>query len=792
MLTFLQIAMKELRQKALIEKTTAQRNMFESEKSLKGKMKSGAKTTQKDFKMQEAKAKDDAKEAAKDPKKDGAAADEISNKNLVAQKREAKAKEDELKDLNSAPPTETTTVELGAGSPTSDASNNVTVPSQASEKSPQKDTCDKAGFGIVSICRMAGDESKACQGAKSAFSEHCTAAGKEVVSVTENCENASDGAESICKLTGGEHKACKGAKDAFAEHCGSAVIEGASQQVKAIKKDAAKQLAGKLERLNKRTAGKVKVLKAQMEAVTSSAAKEKIAAKIEKIEAKAAKKLVAKARRVQRRAARKMDAKVGTAIAAAKKDKPKVGTKKRLDDALKKKGEKQQSKLEKLHLELDAAERDKTKRKIKRQIKDEEDKTKRRLERESNHVARKQIRKRTREAKKKANTEIELIKTMQRVETSDDRKEELGKKIEEMHDQLKSNVAQLTERIKSDAKQKLQAALTKVVGNSIAEETPKKKELQTAVEKMVAKAAKDENLAKRVKMRVSEKVSEVRELDRKKADKEIAKVKAAAQKKLSEVENKLSQKSTEEKDDESDVEKTEEKDDESDVEKTKEKDNAAKTEEKDDVKKTEGKDEEENEPKEQKGTHVYLKKGSGLHKNASKEKEAVKENDRIIKDLEDKKQSTSDPKKKALLEGQIEEQEKVASAMQEDYYHKTGPVPAHLKREAEAELKVAAHKAAEPPNGEEGHGDPKKGVPHESMDAFKNVLVPAAVHAAAPKVAELKHKKQTAEHLKNSRKATKAATNQEVLQAQVNAAKRMSKTVQDKVSGANDSTSRER
>ena len=125
MLTFLQIAMKELRQKALIEKTTAQRNMFESEKSLKGKMKSGAKTTQKDFKMQEAKAKDDAKEAAKDPKKDGAAADEISNKNLVAQKREAKAKEDELKDLNSAPPTETTTVELGASNSENSASRNL-------------------------------------------------------------------------------------------------------------------------------------------------------------------------------------------------------------------------------------------------------------------------------------------------------------------------------------------------------------------------------------------------------------------------------------------------------------------------------------------------------------------------------------------------------------------------------------------------------------------------------------------------------------------------------------------
>merc|ERR1711871_318798 len=96
----LKIGLKELRQKSKIEKTTAQRNMFESEKGLKAKMMAGAKNTQNDFKKSERRSKEEAKEAAKDPEKSGSGADEQAHKERTDKKRAEKAEEDELKDYN--------------------------------------------------------------------------------------------------------------------------------------------------------------------------------------------------------------------------------------------------------------------------------------------------------------------------------------------------------------------------------------------------------------------------------------------------------------------------------------------------------------------------------------------------------------------------------------------------------------------------------------------------------------------------------------------------------------------
>merc|ERR1712072_416153 len=117
--------------------------------------------------------------------------------------------------------------------------------------------------------------------------------------------------------------------------------------------------------------------------------------------------------------------------------------------------------------------------------------------------------------------------------------------------------------------------------------------------------------------------------------------------------------------------------------------------------------------------------------------------------------------------------------MQGDYYHKTGAVPEHDQKEAEAELTKVAEKAAAPADGQDGHGDPENGVPHEAMEAYKNSMVPTAVATAAKKVAELRHKKNEMEKLKNDQNAVDARANQKLLKAKVDAAKNALDTVEE-------------
>merc|ERR1711871_380408 len=144
---------------------------------------------------------------------------------------------------------------------------------------------------------------------------------------------------------------------------------------------------------------------------------------------------------------------------------------------------------------------------------------------------------------------------------------------------------------------------------------------------------------------------------------------------------------------------------------------------------------------------------------------------RAIKELQVKKKSSGDPVQKEELSKQIRLLKHQAGAVQGEYFHKTGEVPEHAQREAEAELTKVAEDAAAPPDGQAGHGDPERGVSHKSMEAYKNAIVPAAVATAAKKVAELRHKKRAMEKLKNDQHAVEARANQNVLNAKVDAAK---------------------
>merc|ERR1711871_760919 len=152
---------------------------------------------------------------------------------------------------------------------------------------------------------------------------------------------------------------------------------------------------------------------------------------------------------------------------------------------------------------------------------------------ESAHVARKQIRKRTAEAEKKTDTEVALLKTMKDTAESQEKKDELDKKIVEVKEQLKDNISQLTKRIDDKAKTELDKGLKDVLGDKAVEMVmPEKQKVVKEVEKMVAQAASDDGIAHRVKRRVEEKVAEAKELEREKANEKIAQVKADAQERI--------------------------------------------------------------------------------------------------------------------------------------------------------------------------------------------------------------------------------------------------------------------
>merc|ERR1711988_1640287 len=161
-------------------------------------------------------------------------------------------------------------------------------------------------------------------------------------------------------------------------------------------------------------------------------------------------------------------------------------------------------------------------------------------------------------------------------------------------------------------------------------------------------------------------------------------------------------------------------------------------------------------------TDVYVKHNSLLHQNSKELRKQMTASARAIKELQTKKRSSEDPAQTEELSKQIRLLKRQAGAMQGDYYHKTGEVPAHVQREAEAELTKVAEDAAAPADGQAGHGDPDRGVPHESMEAYKNTIVPAAVATAAKKVAELRQAKVDAaknalDHVEESTKESASA-----------------------------------
>merc|ERR1711871_1237850 len=383
---------------------------------------------------------------------------------------------------------------------------------------------------------------------------------------------------------------------------------------------------------------------------------------------------------------------------------------------------------------------------------------------------------------------------MKKVATSSTRKEELDRKIVEMKHLLKDKVEQISQRIKDKSKREIEKYVRQATGKNPADVQTQKEEVAAAVEKMVANAAKDEDVAKRVKTRIAEKVRQTREEERKKADQEIQRVKAEAFETISEVKQKAGHTKGRKQDAAADEDAKEEDDG---VSKTSSNSTNAKQED-DDVSKassnsTYAKGENATDSATDTSANVtlsetslFVKKGSLMHKDAREMKAAVKQADQTVKDLQAKKEAATDETERASLSKKIKDAKAKAASMQSDYYHKTGPVPAHLQKESEADLKKVGLEAAKSIGTPAGHGDPENGVPHESMDAFKNVVVPAAVAAAAPKVAELRHKKNVSNSLKKDQKAggsRESRTNQKVVHAQVDAAEKMAKDVKKRVNG---------
>merc|ERR1712036_173502 len=90
------------------------------------------------------------------------------------------------------------------------------------------------------------------------------------------CSKARVGVGAICKLSGQKSRACKSAQRTYAAKCGASVTNSAAKQVSKIKKQGAKSLGRKLRRVNKQADKQIKVLKAQVRAVTGQRAKRKL------------------------------------------------------------------------------------------------------------------------------------------------------------------------------------------------------------------------------------------------------------------------------------------------------------------------------------------------------------------------------------------------------------------------------------------------------------------------------------------------------------------------------------
>lgn len=420
--------------------------------------------------------------------------------------------------------------------------------------------------------------------------------------------------------------------------------------------------------------------------------------------------------------------------------------------------------MENLRLELKTAVQQRTKRKIKRRLKEEEVKVQQQLQSEAQHAARKQIRKRTREVEKAHETEMELLKTMIKVEKSAERKEELRKKVTEMKGLLKDQIGQLTERIKEKSNNQLNKALEKALGKDrVEKQVTEQKQVKAAVGKLVADAAQDKQVAKRVKMHLKKKVAETKEAEQKKAAAQITQIKAEAFETISEIKIKSGHKSAQPHAASFIMKNTTAVDSNTTIVMNKSQPIVHR-------------------PKELQHSELLLKNSSSLHKEVLQTRSAMARSDRMIKELTKKRESAADPEAQEQLSNAIKRSERQASVIQGDYYHKTGGVPQRLQDESIAELERLASVTAKIANnnGTAAKDDRHPWLPLPHMESFKSSFVTAAVAAAAPKVAELRHKKATKDMLEQGMQtgdSNAAKPNPRILQAQIDAAKHISDNV---------------
>jgi len=218
--------------------------------------------------------------------------------------------------------------------------------------------------------------------------------------------------------------------------------------VKALKKSAAKKVAKKLKKLNRRTAQQMKVLQQEEAAVTGKKAKDQIQKKILHVKARAAKAIGRMATRVKRQAARR----IARTVVGTQNGKPTDSSKNRIKQKLQKlkKTEKKKAKL--LLLEKQAAVSKNSKRKVQRKIKKQLNRGQRALKRESHRVARRQIRKKARKlqkAEKQAEREITILAKLTKdpkVRAKFDKSKKQGKVM------LKQKMHKMNTKIKQEAK----------------------------------------------------------------------------------------------------------------------------------------------------------------------------------------------------------------------------------------------------------------------------------------------------------------------------------------------------
>jgi len=179
-----------------------------------------------------------------------------------------------------------------------------------------------------------------------------------------------------------------------------------------------------------------------------------------------------------------------------------------------------------------------------------------------------------------------------------------------------------------------------------------------------------------------------------------------------------------------------------------------------------------------KGSSVHVKVGSKLAAEEDNRDSMIKLRDQRIKELQEKQRSAKAPEEAEALAQQVKVEKAKVLVLQnsnQQYYHKTGAVPAAVKAQAKADMSKHALLTLKKmlPEGQE--------VSPASAKAFEHAaskVAPAAVHRAAKKVAELRHKKNTKDKLKREGTAVDGKQDQEVLQAKVGAAEKAAKTVQ--------------